>query len=215
MRNIFTVILLILVAFGFGFLVNNQEFKAGLKNSVQEPEQSMEQETGPEVEAEYFDYKSPLGFSFQYDSPLQLENSAIVLPGGYRVSAIAAVRYVKEQHCGLSGLPEHCRAFLENPAVAFGVIGESLEDLKTGKLADVVDFVEPIKLAEKDGIQFYSGVEGEGIVTIALPLKAEETLLIQYTFDELFDSVKNNPEIYGSVDQKKVVDNILSTLKIE
>ncbi len=215
MKNIFITVLLILIAFGFGFLINNQDLKLGLSQSLKETEEVVEQETGNEVEAEYFDYKSPFGFSFQYDSPLQLENSSIVLPGGYRVTSVAVVRYVKEQHCGASGLPEHCRPFLENPAIAFGVIAESLDDLKSGKLADVLDFVEPINLAGKDGIQYYMGVEGEGIVTIALPLKDSETLLIQYTFDELFDSVKNNPEVYGSAEQKRVVDNILNSLNIE
>lgn len=214
MRNIFTVILLILVAFGFGFLINNKELKSGLSESIktESPEVVVEEKQDPQ---EDFEYKSPLGFSFKYDSKLQLENSSIVLSGGYRVNSLAVVRYVKEQHCGASGLPEHCRPFLENPAVAFGVIGESFDDLKNGKLKDILDFAETINLAGKDGIQYYMGVEGEGVVTIALPLKESETLLIQYTFDELFDSVKNNPEIYGSLEQKKVVDSILNTLKIE
>lgn len=215
MRNIFTIVLIILIAFGFGFLVNNKQLKDGLSESMKDSEVIEEQQTGPEVEAEYFEYQSPLGFSFLYDNGITLENSSITLPGGYRVSAIAAVRYVKEQHCSASGLPEHCRPFLENPAIALGVIGESFEDLKKEKLKDVFEFSEPINLADKEGIQFYAGVEGEGVVTIALPLKDSETLLIQYTFDELFDSVKNNPDIYGSVEQKLVVDNLLNTLKIQ
>ncbi len=211
MRKTFTIIILILLSFGFGFLMNKEGFKfPKIENAVVE---EVEEEVAKEIEAEYFEYKSPFGFSFTYDDGLKLENSSIVLPDGYRVSAVAAVRYVGEQHCGMSGLPEHCRPFLENPAVAFGVIESSFENLKKDKLKDVIQFAEPITLSEKNGIQFYAGVEGEGIVTIALPLKSDQTLLIQYTFDELFDSNKNNSNIYGSVEQKAVVDNVLKTLK--
>lgn len=211
MKNTFTTILLILIAFGFGFLVNKEGFE--VDKVVEEP--VVEQKTGEEVESEYFEYKSPFGFRFLYDDGMKLENSAIVLAGGYRVSAVAAVRYVEEQHCSASGLPEHCRPFLENPAVAFGVIESSFENLKKDKLKDVIEFSEPITLAGKTGVQYYSGVEGEGVVTIALPFKADQTLLIQYTFDELFDSAKSNESIYGSAEQKSVVDNILNTFTIE
>lgn len=208
MKNTFTTILLILIAFGFGFLINKKDF-----NVDQAVEESIKEDVADQKKSE--EYKSPFGFSFLYDDGMKLENSAIVLAGGYRVSAVAVVRYVEEQHCSASGLPEHCRPFLENPAVAFGVIESSFDDLKTNELKDVIEFSESITLAGKTGLQYYSGVEGEGVVTIVLPFKADQTLLIQYTFDELFDSVKKNESIYGSVEQKSVVDNILNTLTIE
>lgn len=213
MKNTFIIILLILIAFSFGFFVNNQELKSGLSKSLEETEIT-ETEVNTEIKPELNEYQSPFGFSFSHEKNIQLENSKIILPGGYNVSAIAAVRYVKMQHCSASGLPEHCRPFLENPAVAFGVVGESFEDLKKDKLKDVLDFAEPITLSEKEGIQFYAGVEGEGIVTIALPFKDSETLLIQYTFDELFDSAQPSADVYNSSKQKEIVDSILSSLKI-
>lgn len=208
MRNTFTTILLILIAFGFGFLVNKEGFEVDKVIEETVKEEFAEQKTSEE-------YKSPFGFRFLYDDGMKLENSAIVLAGGYRVSAVAAVRYIEEQHCSASGLTEHCRPFLENPAVAFGVIESSFENLKKDKLKDVIEFAEPITLAGKIGVQYYSGVEGEGVVTIALPFKTDQTLLIQYTFDELFDSAKSNESIYGSAEQKSVVDSVLNTLAIE
>ncbi len=218
MRNTFITVFLILIAFSLGLSVDKSKI-AGLDKInpelTEEDVLTVEQQTGTETEAEYFEYKSPLGFSFMYDTGISLENSSIVLPGGYRISSVAAVRYVKEQKCGESGLPEHCRAFLENPAIAFGVLEENFDILKNGKLKDVLQFSEPITLSEKTGIQYYAGVEGEGIVTIALPFKSNQTLLIQYTFDEMYDSLEKNPEVYKSEEQKFVVDHILSTLKFD
>jgi hypothetical protein len=212
MRNTFTVVLLILIAFGFGFLINNKSIttKPVEENSI------VEQQTGYEVEAEYIKYESPFGFSFMYDDGLKLENTSIVLPGGYRVSAVAAIRYADKQHCSASGLSEHCRPFLENPAVAFGVMDSSYDTLKTVEFKDFIEFSEPITLAGKTGFQFYAGVEGEGVVTIVLPFQESKTLLIQYTFDEFIDQMTDQSDVvlYKSAEQKSVVDNVLKTLTI-
>lgn len=205
MRNTFVTIFLIIIAFSLGLAVdkskinNGKEFEAPIVPIV-------------EIKEENFEYKSPFGFSFKYDSEITLENSSIVLPGGYRVSAVAAVRYVKEQKCSESGLSEHCRAFLENPAIAFGVIDQNFEELKNQRMVDVLQFAEPIILVGKEGIQYYAGVEGEGIVTIAIPFKENQSLLIQYTFDEMYDQIQKSPEVYGSKEQKAVVDKVLSSL---
>ena len=208
MRNTFVTIFLIIIAFSLGLAVDKNKIKTN-----QETEVPVIPEVKVEVEQKTFEYQSPFGFSFKYDSDITLENSSIILPGGYRVSAVAAVRYVKEQKCTESGLPEHCRAFLENPAIAFGVIEEKFEDFKKGRLKDVIKFSEPIILVGKEGVQYYAGVEGEGIVTIAIPFKENQTLLIQYTFDEMYDQIQKSPEVYGSKEQKAVVDGILSSLK--
>jgi hypothetical protein len=217
MRNTFITVFLILIAFSLGLSVDKSKIAGLDKINPEQTEEEVltEEENSEVVDTADLEYKSPFGFSFMHDSEMTLENSSIVLPGGYRVSSVAVVRYVKEQKCGESGLPEHCRAFLENPAIAFGVLEENFDTLKNGKLKDVLQFTEPITLAEKTGIQYYAGVEGEGIVTIALPFKSNQTLLIQYTFDEMYDSVKNNPEIFTSEEQKFVVDHILSTLKFD
>jgi len=218
MRNTFITVFLILIAFSLGLSVDKSKIAGLDKINPELTEEDVlveEQQTGPETEAEYFEYKSPLGFSFMYDNGMSLENSSIILPGGNRVSAAAAVRYVKQQRCSESGLPEHCRAFLENPAVAFGVLEANFESLKSNQLKDIIQFSEPITISEKTGLQYYAGVEGEGIVTIALPFKSNQTLLIQYTFDEMYDSLENNAEIYKSDEQKFVVDQILSTLKFD
>jgi hypothetical protein len=217
MRNTFITVFLILIAFSLGLAVDKSKI-AGLDNinpELTEDEVLTVDELDKEPDTAVLEYKSPLGFSFLYDSSISLENSSIVLPGGTRVAAAAAVRYVNQQRCSESGLPEHCRAFLENPAVAFGVLEENFDALKNNKLKDVLQFSEPITLSGKTGIQYYAGVEGEGIVTIILPFKSNQTFLIQYTFDEMYDSVKNNPDIFNSEEQKFVVDHILSTLKLE
>lgn len=218
MRNTFITVFLILIAFSLGLSVDKSKI-AGLDKI--NPELTEEEVLTEDVqndsqnESAVLEYKSPLGFSFMYDSEISLENSSIVLPGGNRVSAAAAVRYVQQQRCSESGLPEHCRAFLENPAIAFGVLEVSFENLKNNQLKDIIQFSEPITVAGKNGIQYYAGVEGEGIVTIVLPFKDNQTFLIQYTFDEMYDSIQNKPEIYKSKEQKFVVDSILTTLKFE
>jgi len=170
--------------------------------------------TSSELEIQY--YESPFGFRFQYDSRLQPENSWIVLPGGQRVSAIALVRYVKEQHCGQSGLPEHCAPYLENPAIAFGVIGKSPKDVIVEHLGVFAEYLESVSINGITAAQYFAGVEGEGVVTILTPLKDKnQTLVIQYTYDTLFDSNKKNPDILTSSEQKLLVDLVLNTLIIQ
>lgn len=160
-------------------------------------------------------YTSPLGFGFTYDSRFQTENTSIVLPGGNRISALALVRYVDEQHCSLSGLPEHCRPYLENPALAFGVIEQSPKDVVSKHLDVFAEYLESVTLNGIVGAQYYAGVEGEGIVTILVPLKNKaHTLIIQYTYDTLFDT-DTNPATLTSAQQKTLVDSVLNTLVIK
>jgi len=161
-------------------------------------------------------YVSPLGFAFSYDRRLQTENAWIVLTGGYRVSSLALVRYVKEQQCGLSGLSEHCRPFLENPAIAFGVIEKAPKNVVREHIGVFAEYLEPVTINGVAAAQYYAGVEGEGVVTILVPLKnPDHTLLIQYTYDTLFDDADGNPDILKAKQQKMVVDSVLNTLAIQ
>ena len=165
---------------------------------------------------EILSYESPHGFSFKYNPLYSIENTRVVLPGGKVVQAVAVVRYVKEQWCSQSGLPEHCRPFLENPAVAFGVIGNSPADVVANYLSDIVDSMETVEVAGITAAQFYAGVEGEGVITILIPLSNEnKTLIVQYTYDEIFNSGSHSREILDSEGQKEVVDRILGTLELE
>lgn len=207
MRKSLTTFALILIAFGFGFLLNKQEALA--------PDEEVLTREVEVKNSEKQTYESEFGFSFDYSGDLKLENTTIVLPGGYRVSSVGAVRYVERQHCTASGMSEHCRPFLENPGIAFGVMDSNFENLKAVEFRDFIHFAEPVTLAGKTGFQFYAGVEGEGVVTIVLPFKENETLLIQYTFDEFVDHVENGEGLYKSSDQKRVVDNVLKTLTIK
>lgn len=160
-------------------------------------------------------YTSPFGFSFMYDSRLQIENSTIVLPGGARVSALALVRYVEEQHCGMSGLAEHCRPLLENPALAFGVIDQSPKDVVFEHLDAFAQNLESVSVNGIIAGQYYAGVEGEGVVTMLIPINAQtQTLLIQYTYDTLFDD-DTNPATLTAAQQKIIVDSVLNTLKVQ
>lgn len=167
--------------------------------------------------SEILSYQSPYGFSFKYSPIYSLENIKIVLPPGKSINAVAVVRYVREEWCSDSGLPEHCSPFLENPAIAFGVIGESPAGVVSIYLKDYIDLIESVEIAGIKAAQFYAGVEGEGIVTILVPLEDKnQTLVIQYTYDEIFDNdfYKNKKEYLGSKEQKVIVDKILGTLEI-
>jgi hypothetical protein len=157
-------------------------------------------------------YTSPFNFSFTYDSRFQTENTSIVLPGGNRISALALVRYVAEQHCGLSGLAEHCRPYLENPAIAFGVIDQSPKEVVAEHLDVFAQYLESVTLNGISAAQYYAGVEGEGVVTMLVPLKNKaQTLVIQYTYDTLFDT-DTNPATLSAAQQKTLVDTILTTV---
>lgn len=205
MRNTFVIIFLIVIAFGLGILADKKDPQP----PISEEKPIEEIKTEEKIKEKY---ESPFGFQFEY-TDLQLENSPVVLPGGYRISAIAAVRYHRQPHGSASGLSEHTRPFLENPAIAFGVVDKSFTSLKNNELKDVIQFSEKINLAGKEGIQYYQGVEGEGIVTIILPLETDKSLVIQYTFDEFIDHIKEKGGILDSKQQKEIIDKLLNTLK--
>lgn len=163
-------------------------------------------------------YTSPFGFSIAYGPEWQTENTTIVLPGGQRISALGVVRYVTVQHCGASGLSEHCRPYLENPGIAFGVLDMKLDDARATYLQSFTDFIEPVTIGSYAGFQYYAGVEGEGVVTVLLPLMENtKTLLIQYTYDTAFDTVSDMQAkgVRTSTEQKQLIDTVLQTLTLQ
>jgi hypothetical protein len=163
-------------------------------------------------------YESWQGFSFKYDPQIfKLENSEVSY-GSRRIQAIGIVRYVNREDCGESGLPDHCKPFLENPRISFGVTGVDYSKIVADYLEDYLDLLEPFKIGDIVGMQYYSGVEGDGIITVLIPFKddLDKTLIIQYTYDEIFDNdfFKDIPEILDSKGQKLMVDRILSSLEV-
>lgn len=163
------------------------------------------------------DYESNRGFSFSYPKEFKIENSQIFLPDQEMIRAVAVVRYVEEEFCSQSGLSEHCLPFIENPGIAMGVVSEKIDDILISTMGSNSELVEDFEFKEKKGKQYFLGAEGEGLVTILLPINSnKETIIIQYTYDTLFDDdkVRKNygKDILSSEDQKKYVDQILNTL---
>lgn len=212
-KRIVVIILVLGVAFGLGLLVKVPRVDA--PSTPNESQEDVTSEQDVDTETNRQTYTSPFGFSFTYSEPFSLENSWIVLPPNKRIASVAAVRYVTTQDCGESGLAEHCRPFLENPAIAFGVIDMRPGDVVSEYLSDIVSLLEPVTVAGKRAAQYYAGVEGRGVVTMLIPLKnTQQTLVVQYTYDEFFDQVPKDG-VWGSVAQKQTVDAILNTLVIE
>lgn len=206
------------------FMIKNPDYKLPTVDAVKKEVIDKGEELAKEkfediiLSSETLKYESNYGFSFDYSKELIIENNRIILPSGKTIQAVSVARYVKEEWCSASGLPEHCSPFLENPAIAFGVIGISLSDVVSTYLNDYLDSIEPVDIAGIKATQFYAGVEGEGIVTILVPLKDKnQTLIIQYTYDEIFDNenYKNKKEYLSSKEQKEITDKILGTLEIE
>jgi len=224
MQRIIGIGIALIVAFALGALVRIPSANAPVATDPEEralvvtdvpdalhTESVQEQPITPQT------YESPFGFSFSYETPFTLENSFIVLPPGKRIASVAAVRYVTDQDCSESGLAEHCRPFLENPAIAFGVIDVTPAEIVATHLDSFADFLEPVTIADRAAAQYYAGVEGRGVVTILVPLnEATQTLVIQYTYDELFDYApeERHPDILDSEAQKQRVDALLQSLEL-
>ncbi|MEY2640798.1 MAG: hypothetical protein RL150_191 [Candidatus Parcubacteria bacterium] len=158
-------------------------------------------------------YESPFGFTVQYDSRFTTENAWVVLPGGERAAAFAVVRYVPHTDCGRVR-PEHCRPYLENPAIAFGVFGESPREVVSKHLDAFAEHLESVTINGIAAAQYFASVDGEGVVTILAPLKdADQTLVVQYTYDTKYDTEKLAGALTAA-EQKQLVDAVLSRLTI-
>lgn len=160
-------------------------------------------------------YESPFGFSVQYSSAFQSENAWVVLPGNQRIAAFALARYVPVQHCSEAGYAEHCRPFLENPAIAFGVIDASPRELVAKHLDAFSKHLESVTINGTVAAQYYAAADREGVVTILVPLTdTTKTLIVQYTYDTKYDTNAPHKDILPSTEQKQLVDSVLQTLTI-
>lgn len=160
-------------------------------------------------------YQSPFGFSVQYSSEFQAENAWVVLPGSQRIAAFALVRYVPVQACGLDKAAAFCRPLLENPAVAFGVIDASPRELVAKHLDAFATHLESVTINGTTAAQYYAAADGEGVVTILVPLSdTSKTLIVQYTYDTKYDTSAPHKDVLPSIKQKQLVDSVLQTLTI-
>jgi len=219
MKRILVISLLLIVAFILGTLVRSsgtgRVTQQSMSNDTPAPqnESDAEQTTTNQTTRQY---QSPFGFSFTYDTQYQLVNSTIVLPDSYRVAAITVVRYVHEHFCSAAGLREQCSPLLENPAIAFGVIDATPATVVARHLLPIKTALQSLEIAGTTAAQYYAATNGEGIVTVLVPLKnPSKTLVIQYTYDEIFDDLDLGANILSSVEQKQIVDTVLHTLTIE
>lgn len=198
-----------------GSIIPFEEVPESLRTSTTTTEVVSVQTSGIPSRTAVQTYTSPFGFSVQYDDMFQAENAWVVLPGNERVAAFALVRYVPVQHCGASGRAEHCRALLENPAIAFGVLDVAPRDVVAKHLGAFAQYLESVTVNGKVAAQYYAAADGEGVVTILVPLTNEnQTLIVQYTYDTKYDTESPHNGIRSSAEQKKLIDSVLQTLTI-
>jgi hypothetical protein len=158
-------------------------------------------------------------FSFSYPSNFEVGNASGILLGEEK-----QVRGVKVSHnlpvanCGLSGLPEHCTPFTENPGISMYVVEAPYSKFESNlKKGDLKDLVREVTIAGKKGVSVNLGVEGEGQFFYYVPVDANRTLFItrSYIDDSNLISYAQNPDFIKLADQEKVFNEIVSTLKIK
>jgi len=161
-------------------------------------------------------YTSEYGFAFTYATSFHLENAHVAIPGRDFIRAVGIMRYVPISWCPNALRTAECAPFLENPGIAFGVIDKERSSLISTELVQIASFLEKVIINEREGLQYFLGAEGEGVVTILFELPEQKTLIVQYTYDEAFEKDDYHAKgVLSTEKQKQKVDEILSTLQIK
>jgi hypothetical protein len=208
--RLFITILCIITAFIFGYITatNEGDIRALDNRFLSQDNRASHAATV---------YNSDHGFSFSYPAELSLENTQISIPGEENIAAVGVMRYVHAEWCPNGSNAKDCTKLLENPGIAFGVHDKSRAVLIGSQMAVVNPFFEPVTVGTHEGQQYFIESKGEGIVTLLFDLKDKKTLIVQYTYDDFSDheDIQQHQDVLNQTEQKRFIDQILTTLTIE
>jgi len=116
-------------------------------------------------------------------------------------------------YCGLSGLPEHCSASTTNLAISFYVVERSFNDVYSQLKKTYGDEMTVATLDGHQGVSFSMGVEGEGIVYLAVPINDAKTLFASrsYLDESILLKYQTAEDFMKLADQKALFERIMAT----
>ncbi|MCX6712680.1 MAG: hypothetical protein NTY66_00540 [Candidatus Vogelbacteria bacterium] len=146
----------------------------------------------------------------------KLAEKPAVVPSAWTEKTRAQVltHTIPIQHCGLSGLPEHCTPSTTDISISFFVLERSFNDVFK-ELKKTFGDLPVVTLDGHQGVRFEQGVEGEGIVYTVLPVNDTKTLFIgrSYLDEQIVGGYKGAKDFIRLAEQKKLYDEVIATFK--
>ena len=157
-----------------------------------------------------FAVKYPSGIFIKQPADLQLST---VWQGS--VAGVKLIHQVPVQHCGLSGLPEHCTPTTQDITIGFFPINKNFSVLSKA----FKNYAGELTSLLVDGIQgftFEQGVEGEGIYYYFFPLGRDSSLVITRTYisEEINLVYRGVSEFITFNKQEQLFSEVLNTLQL-
>ncbi len=123
------------------------------------------------------------------------------------------------EHCDLSGLPGSCTPTTKDIRIGFFKIARPFAGIKDALQSPDMfgNLVQPVTLADREGVVFESGAEGEGVFYYFLPLDASHTLVVTRNFinEESLLLYKNASGFIPYAEQGKLFDEVIDTLEFQ
>ncbi len=163
----------------------------------------------------YIDAKN--GFSFDYDATIFTESRVQEkLPWKNKsIDSLLLLHTVAKEHCGLSGLPEHCQPTTTDLSIAFTPLAASLADVVASSNTDFggLQNVTFGTIAAKTATQ---GVEGEGNVYYLISTGPETSLMItrSYIDENVVGGYQNVKDFITFAQQEQIFNDLMATFKL-
>jgi hypothetical protein len=157
------------------------------------------------------------GYSFSYPSDIfGVYDKQLQLPflnAKKLVDAVALVHTVPVEHCGLSGLPQHCTPSTTDISVSFAPLNYTIDTIKKGKYGS--DLVHTT-INDMEAWTVDMGVEGEGRVDVYFPVTETSTLWISRTYinGQILSKYQSVPQFITFQKQAQIFEQILNSIKI-
>lgn len=157
------------------------------------------------------------GFSFNYPKDIFIKSSGEIQVPVYtqenKIKSFDLTHAVDVEHCGLSGLPEHCTPKTTDLKISFGVIESALTDLPEPQGQKLT----PSDAGPNGTKTFEQGVEGEGVIYFFVPLGSEKTLMIAQTYlnESILSKYQTVANFISYAKQGEITKEIIGSIKLD
>jgi hypothetical protein len=155
--------------------------------------------------------------SFQYPTAIFTEGrTPIKLPWKNKsIDSLILRHTIPVQHCGLSGLPEHCTDTTTDISIAFTPLEASLADVVASAKIVMGPFVD-VTLGGLPATTATQGVEGEGNIYHFFELGPERSLMItqSYIDDTVVGGYKDQPGFINVGRQQEIFNELMATFSL-
>ena len=129
---------------------------------------------------------------------------------GQKYTGDLLVHSIPVEHCGLSGLPEHCTPYTRDITIGFFIINEPLVNISQ-RLIKAYGEARKLSLVGREGVYVSLGVEGEGIHYYFLPLSEKNSLMItrSYMDENILSGYKNISGFINLNEQEKLFEEVV------